>query len=55
VGSSRPDFGGSEQEPVEEAEDRVHCTRFVEGKSAERALEGVGKCNDVHTSHMSEH
>jgi hypothetical protein len=52
---SRPDSGDSEQEPVEEAEGRVHCTRFAEDKSAEKALEGEGKYNGAHTNHTSEH
>jgi hypothetical protein len=52
---SRPDSGGFEQEPVEEAEDRVRCTHSVEGKSAVKALEGEGKYNGVHTNYTSEH
>ena len=49
----RPDSGDSGQGPVEEVEGRVHCTRFVEGKSAGKALEGEDKYNDAHKSHTS--
>ena len=52
---SRPDSGDSGQEPVGEAEGLVHCTRSVEGKNAEKALEGEDKYNGAHTSHMPEH
>jgi len=59
VGFSRPDSGDSGgesgQELIEEAEGQVHCTRSVEGKSAEKASEGEGKYNGAHTSRTSEH
>jgi len=52
---SRPDLGDFEQEPIEEAEGRVHCIHSVEGRNAVKALEGVDKYNGVHTSYTSEH
>lgn len=55
AGFSHPDSGGSGQEPVGVAQDRVRCTHPVEGRGVERAWEGEGKYNDARTSHTSEH
>jgi hypothetical protein len=51
---SRHGLGDSVQEPAE-AGGRVHCTRFVEDKSAEKAWEGEGKNSGVHMNCMPGH
>lgn len=47
--------GDLEQGLVEGVEGRVRYTHLVEDTSAGRALEGEGKCSDVHRSYMPGH